>query len=44
MEGDHIEGLGVDGRIIIKGTERIEDGEAWSELIWLGTGMGGRHL
>ena len=40
MEGDHIKCLSLDGRIIIKGSYRLEDSEAWSGLIWLGTGMG----
>jgi len=44
MEGDHVKCLSLDGRIIIKGSYRIEDGEAWSGLIWLETGMGGGHL
>ena len=44
MEGDHVKCLSLDGRIIIQGCYRIEDGEAWSGLIWLGTGMGGRVL
>jgi hypothetical protein len=40
-EGDHLEDLGVDGRIILKWTcERLYGG-TWTGLIWLRIGTGG---
>jgi hypothetical protein len=44
MEGDHLDDLGVDGRIILKWIFRKWDGEAWIGLLWLMTGRGGKHL
>jgi hypothetical protein len=40
-EGDHLEGLGVDGTIILKWILRKLDEEAWTGLIWLRIGTGG---
>jgi hypothetical protein len=35
-ERDHLEGLGIDGGIILKGVfKKWEGGGAWSGLIWL---------
>jgi hypothetical protein len=34
-ERDHLEGLDVDGRIILKWIFRKWNGEAWTGLIWL---------
>jgi hypothetical protein len=42
-EGDHLEDLGVDGRMIIK-IEVEQDGMAWIGLIWLKSGTGGELL
>jgi len=38
IERDHLEDLGVDGRIILKWIYRNWDGRVWNGLIWLGTG------
>jgi hypothetical protein len=35
MERDHLEDLGVDGRIILRWIFRKWEGEAWTGLIWL---------
>jgi hypothetical protein len=43
-EGDHMEDPGVDGRIIIRRIFRKWKGRAWTGLIWLRLGTGGRHL
>jgi hypothetical protein len=40
---NHLEGLGVVGRIIIKGIFRKGDG-AWPRLIWLGIRTSGGFL
>jgi hypothetical protein len=32
---DHLEYLGVDGRIILKWTIKKWDGEVWTGLIWV---------
>jgi hypothetical protein len=45
-ERDHLEGLDVDGSVILKWVFREWDGRAWSGLIWLriGTGECGNEL
>jgi hypothetical protein len=42
-EGDHLEDLGVDGRIILKLFSRRRMG-TWTGLIWLRIGTGGGLL
>ena len=41
---DHLEGPGVDGRIILKWIFRKWDGTAWTVSIWLSIETGDRHL
>jgi hypothetical protein len=35
MEGDHLKNLGVDGRIIIKGSSGSGMGGVWTGFLWL---------
>jgi hypothetical protein len=44
MEGDHLEDLGVDRRIILKWILKMWAREAWPGLIWLRIRTGGGHL
>jgi hypothetical protein len=41
---DHLNDLGVDGKIILRWFFSKWDVQAWTGLIWLGIGTGGRHL
>jgi hypothetical protein len=41
---NRLQDLGVDGRIILKWNLKKYDGMAWTELIWLRIGFGGRLL
>jgi hypothetical protein len=43
-EGDHLEGLGIEGRIIIKCAFQTQDGRAWTGFIWLRTRTSGGML
>jgi hypothetical protein len=43
-EGNHLEHLGVDGRIILKRILKNWDEEMWNGLIWLRIGAAGRGL
>jgi hypothetical protein len=40
MERDHLEGLGIGGRIILKWI-KTGDVEAWTGVLWLRMGAGG---
>ena len=43
-ERDHLEGSGIDGRIILRWIFRKWDVGVWTGLGWIRTGTGGRHL
>ena len=43
-ERDHLEYLGIDGRIILRWIFRKWDVGEWTGLIWLRIGTGGGHL
>jgi hypothetical protein len=41
---DHLENIGIDGRIILKWILRKEDETAWTEFIWCRAGTSGEFL
>jgi hypothetical protein len=43
-ERDHLEELGIYGKIILESVFKKWDGEAWNGLIWLRIGTGGRRF
>jgi hypothetical protein len=43
-ERDHLQDQAVDGRIILKWIVKKWNDEAWTGLIWLRVGTGGRRL
>jgi hypothetical protein len=44
MERDHLEELGVDGKVILEWMFKKWDGESWTGLLWLRIWTGGGHL
>jgi len=44
LERDHLEGSGVDGRLILRWIFRKWDVRAWTGSMWLRIGTGGGHL
>jgi hypothetical protein len=43
-ERDRLEELDLDGRIILKWILKMWNGKAWTRLLWLRIGTGGRRL
>jgi hypothetical protein len=43
-EEQHLQDSGIDGRIMLKCIFKNWDGKAWTGLIWLRIGTGGRLL